>query len=266
MPQCSPSARPRNKAQWLHCQQAFSCTFIGLPDTRPLPFFNNQHNNLFRGRSNGLLLDRRAERDHSALNGRWTRSFLSFFWFFSFQSYDWHAMREWEIITMLLLARPWGIFLFLMACGQSYWKLKNRRGWKHCCAFNTTKCRVQQFLDKWMEHISIQEKKEKWKKVWNEWFTTVMPMNDSLTRQEWILKIQTGRILQETTSILKNTIQGLCQWSPSSKRSQPRHETGDGLSFMKHVGFPRQRTAILAAAISQLERLKSNSSVVTALV
>lgn len=37
MPQCSPSARPWNKAQWLHCQQAFSCTFIGLPDTRPLP-------------------------------------------------------------------------------------------------------------------------------------------------------------------------------------------------------------------------------------
>lgn len=70
MPQCSPSARPRNKAQWLHCQQAFSCTFIGLPDTRPLPFFNNQHNNLFRGRSNGLLLDGQAERDHSALNGR----------------------------------------------------------------------------------------------------------------------------------------------------------------------------------------------------
>lgn len=41
MPQCSPSARPRNKAQWLHCQQAFSCTLRGLPDTRPLLFFNN---------------------------------------------------------------------------------------------------------------------------------------------------------------------------------------------------------------------------------
>lgn len=161
-----------------------------------------------------------------------------------------------------LLARPWGIFLFLMAFGLSYWKLKNRRGWKHCCAFNTTKCRVQQFLDKWMEHVSIQEKKEKWKKAWNEWFTAVMHMNDSLTRQEWILKIQTGRTLPETTSILKNTRQGLCQWSPSSRRSQPKHEAGDGLSFMEHVGFPRNRFAILAAAISQLEQLKSNSSVV----
>lgn len=73
MPQCSPSARPRNKAQWLHCQLAFSCTFIGLPDTMPLPFFNNQHNNLFRGRSNGLLLHRRPERGHSAPNGRCLR-------------------------------------------------------------------------------------------------------------------------------------------------------------------------------------------------
>lgn len=41
MPQCSPSARPQNKAQWLHCQQTFSCTLLGLPDTRPLLFFNN---------------------------------------------------------------------------------------------------------------------------------------------------------------------------------------------------------------------------------
>lgn len=117
MPQCSPSVRPRNKAQWMHCQQAFSCTFIGLPDTRPLPFFNNQHNNLFRGRSNGLLLDHWAERDHSALNDRCLRWFLCFFLFFSFHCCHWHAIREWEIITMLLLAKPWGFFLALMACG-----------------------------------------------------------------------------------------------------------------------------------------------------
>lgn len=82
MPQCSPSARPPNRAQWLHCQQAVSCTFIGLPDTRPLSFFNNQHNNLFTGRGNGLLLDRRAERDHSALNGRWLRLFFCLCHFF----------------------------------------------------------------------------------------------------------------------------------------------------------------------------------------
>lgn len=73
----APQRGLENKAQWLHCQQAFSCTFRGLPDTRPLPVFNNQHNNLFRGRSNGLLLDRRPERDHSALNGRRLRLVLS---------------------------------------------------------------------------------------------------------------------------------------------------------------------------------------------
>lgn len=53
-----------------------SCTFIGLPDTRPLPFFNNQHNNLFRRRSNGLLLGHWAERDHSVPNGRSLRCFF----------------------------------------------------------------------------------------------------------------------------------------------------------------------------------------------
>lgn len=40
---------------------------------------------------------------------------------------------------------------------------------------------------------------------------------------------------------LKNSRRSWSQWGPSSKRSEPKHETGDGLSFMEHVGFPRKR-------------------------
>ncbi len=153
MPQCGPSARPRDKAQWLHCQQALSCTFRGLPDTRPLPSFTKQHNNLFRGPSNGLLLGRRPERDHSALNGRCLRWFLSLLWFSSFQCYHWHAMGEWEIITMLLLTQPWAMAANWKTIGVENIVVHSRRQSAEFSGF----C-----LNGWIFHSGRQKSEIKW--------------------------------------------------------------------------------------------------------
>lgn len=155
MPQCSPSARPRNKAQWLHCQQAFSCTFIGLPDTRPLLVFNKQHNNLFRGRSNGPLLHRGAERDYSALNGRCLRCFLSFLWIFFIPTLqltcydrmgDYHRVAARSAVGHVLL--PDGFRVKLL-------KTQKPQGLKTLLCIQ----RVQRFLDKWMQANSYSGKK-----------------------------------------------------------------------------------------------------------
>lgn len=69
-----------NKAQWLHCQQASSCTFTGLPDTRPLLFFLF----FFFKQSAQQPFEEEPEqrpappeRGHSALDGRCSRLFLS---------------------------------------------------------------------------------------------------------------------------------------------------------------------------------------------
>lgn len=85
-------------------------------------------------------------------------------------------------------------------------------------------------------------------------------INDSLIARECVFKNSNrSNTLERRHPFLNTQRRGLCRWCPPSRRSKPKHETGDGLSFMEHVGFPRKRFAILAAAISQLEQLRSST-------
>jgi len=114
-------------------------------------------------------------------------------------------MTEWEIIIAFLLSRPCGILLFLMADQWSSWKLKNHRGWKHCCAFNATQCRVQRFLDKWMEPVHSGKDRKCGMNDSSQQFPSIIDWGD----KNALLKIQTCRTFQGRASILKKHKTGL---------------------------------------------------------